>query len=106
MPEPEAQGWLSHAIEINAARRVKRFADGRAQGAAWMIECRDMWDAMDEDAGVYFVFCDDESAVDRIVAQMTDDNPNNRVLGIYDLARSLEAQGPGLTRSEWLAGKH
>jgi hypothetical protein len=46
---------LLHAVRLNAKRREERYAEHRAAGKAWLIECRDLWDAEDEDAGVYFV---------------------------------------------------
>jgi hypothetical protein len=63
-----------------------------------------MWDAHDADAGVFFHVCPHEAAVDALAREMTEDNPNERLLTVYDLQRPLEEQGAGLTRGEWLAG--
>jgi hypothetical protein len=92
---------LWRAVQLNARRRERRYAEHRAAGKAWMIECRDMWDAEDDDAGVYFVGCADAAAVTRYLNDL--DPSSDRVLGIYDLSKPLVPQGPGLTREEWKA---
>lgn len=32
-----------------------RFIEARQKGCSWMLVCRDMWDAFDDDGGVYFL---------------------------------------------------
>jgi hypothetical protein len=91
------------AIHENRQRLEKRFATAASGGQKWLVECRDLGDAFDADAGVYFVECPDDAAVDQLVAQCTDDNPYDRLLGIYDLRQPLDPQGPGLTRASWMA---
>ena len=39
-----------------------------------------------------------------LVEPLDDDNPNDRVLGIYRVRDPVIPQGPGLTRQQWLAG--
>jgi len=90
---------LLHAVRLNAKRREERYAEHRAAGKAWLIECRDLWDSEDEDAGVYFVGCADAAAVTRHINGL--DPSSDRVLGIYDLSKPLAPQGPGITQEEW-----
>ena len=100
MREEEPSGPLMRAIEINAVRRAERYAAFRAGGATWMAECRDLWDAEDDDAGVYFAEFADGYALREFIAGL--DPASDRILGICDLSRSLESQGPGLTVDEWM----
>lgn len=97
--------WLSKALQINGQRRKIRFAEGQQAGMAWMLECRDMWDAHDRDGGVYFSFCATEAEVDEAVSKLTGDDMGDRLLGIYDLSETLKVQGPGINRADWLARK-
>jgi hypothetical protein len=99
MPGAEPSNPLWRAVQINARRRAERCGEFRAAGAAWMLECRDLWDSEDEDAGVYFVSCVDDRAVERRLGEL--DPASDRLLGIYDLSKPLEPQGPGLTAAEW-----
>jgi hypothetical protein len=99
---PDVQNWLLNAIALNVARRKEEFAEFRATGAAWMLECRDLWDGEDEDAGVYFVSHKSATEVSDYLNRMNEDS--DRVLGIYSLARPLEEQGPGLKAAQWFAG--
>lgn len=92
---------LWRAIRINAERRGERYAEFRQAGAAWMAECRDLWDSEDDDAGVYFVEFADGYALRTFIAGL--EAASDRILGIYDLAKPLDPQGPGLTMEEWLA---
>ena len=92
------------AARLNAERRPLRFAEGRAQGADYMLECRDLGDSEDRDAGVYFKFCSAHELASEL-AKMPDDDPWNRVLGIFNLALPLEQQGLGITRALWLTGR-
>jgi len=99
---PDDQNWLLNAIALNVARRKEEFAEFRATGAAWMLECQDLWDFHDEDAGVYFLPRETAAEVDDYLGQL--DEENYRVLGIYSLARPLEEQELGLTAARWFAG--
>ena len=94
--------WLSNALRLNAERRTVRFAEGQQQGMRWMLECRDMWDAQDDDGGVYFSFCATEAEVTAADHQMTDENTDDRLLDIYDLSKPLNSQGAGISRAVWL----
>ena len=87
---------------LNTQRRALRFAEGQAQKALWLVECRDMWDAADEDAGVYFcIEKTTESA--RLLVKSALTQPNDvRVLGVYSLQQDLVKQGPGLKAEEFL----
>jgi hypothetical protein len=89
-------------VRRNRERLEQRFAAAVASGRRWLVECRDLFDAFDSDGGVYFVGCSDDAAVDALVARCTDDNPCDRLLGVFDLHRPLAEQGGGLTRSAWL----
>ena len=100
MTDPDSNPLL-HAVRLNAQRREERYAEHRAAGKAWMIECRDLWDSEDEDAGVYFVPCADAAAVTRYIKGL--DPATDRVLGIYDLSKPLTPQGPGITEDVWRA---
>ncbi|MEZ4669559.1 MAG: hypothetical protein R3E39_16770 [Anaerolineae bacterium] len=94
--------WLNRALTHNAERRKQRYLEGQKQGHRWMLECRDMWDAYDDDAGVYFLYCLTPAAVDQALAALPNDSPDNRLLGIYDLSLPLPKQGAGMSRDEWL----
>ena len=98
--------WLLNALHKNEERRQVRFAEGRQKGMRWMLECRDMWDASDEDGGVYFSFCATEAEVSAAAHKMTDENTGDRLLGIYDLSKPLLPQGAGINRADWLARKY
>jgi hypothetical protein len=96
---------LLSAVELNDQRRQEKFATARANGQMWLAECRDLGDADDHDAGVYFKACPDEATVDSIVACFTDDNAFDRLLGVFDVRKPLAEQGGGITRAQWLAGQ-
>lgn len=101
MPRRKSSNPFLHAIQINAKRRVKRFDEFKAAGASWMIECRDLWDSEDEDAGVYFVDCATKHDVNAFIKRM--DPSSDRILGIYDLSKPLANQVLGLTLEQWMA---
>jgi hypothetical protein len=104
--EPDEKPFdLLAAVRRNRERLEQRFASARERGQRWLAECRDLGDAFDEAAGVYFVECPDDAALERVVVRCAEDNPYDRLLGIFDLSRPLEAQGGGLTRAQWLSGK-
>ena len=90
------------AIERNRERLRARFAAADRSRVRWLVECRDLGDAFEADAGVFFSECADDAAVDALAARFTEEHPANRILGIFDLARPLEEQKGGLTRDEWL----
>jgi hypothetical protein len=94
--------WLLNAVRKNDERRQVRFVEGQRQGMRWMLECRDMWDASDDDGGVYFSLCASESDVTAIAQHLNGTNTEDRLLGIYDLSKPLIPQGAGISRSEWL----
>lgn len=96
---------MLRAVQLNRVRREQRFAEAQQGNNTWLVECRDLGDAFDKDAGVYFVPCPDEAAVDELVARCSDDNPYDRLLGIFHLGRPLDAQAGGITRAQWLAGQ-
>jgi hypothetical protein len=89
------------AVERNGKQRQEKFAP--ANGQRWLAECRDLGDANDHDAGVYFQACPDDATVDSIVACFTDDNAFDRLLGVVDVRQPLAGPGGGLTRAQWLA---
>lgn len=82
--------------------RESQFARGQAEGGRWLLECRDMWDAYDEDGGVYFEVFRDDSAARREVKDIQSHPKDKRLLGAYDLKRPLAEQGPGMTLEEFL----
>jgi hypothetical protein len=96
---------LDAAAKLNAERLERAFATAIANDNLWLVECRDLFDAYDHDAGVYFVECKDDRAVNEVVARCTDDSHFDRLLGIFNLRKPLDGQGVGLTRSEWVSGK-
>ena len=104
MADDEGESFIERALRLNRTRRESRHADAARAGAAWLVECRDLWDSPDEDQGVYFVACKTEADVAALVEPLDDDNPNDRVLGIYRVRDPVIPQGPGLTRQQWLAG--
>ena len=93
------------AIKRNRERLEQRYVSAAASGHRWLVECRDLSDAFDSAAGVYFVECLDDAAVDEVVARCTDDSPYDRLLGIIDLRKPLDDQGGGVTRAEWIASR-
>ena len=96
--------WMSDAIALNRKKLENRASRARQKGNRWLVECGDLWDAHDEDAGVYFVECVDEQAVHDTIVNKGPDNDSDRVLGIFDLERPLDEQGGGVTREAWMAG--
>ncbi len=94
--DPEA------AIRLNRERLRRKFDDADRNRLRWLVECRDLGDAFDADAGVFFVECPDDAAVEQLAARFTDDNAYNRILGIFDLRKPLDEQRVGMTREEWL----
>jgi hypothetical protein len=103
MAESSGIDWMSKALARNSERRKARFMEAQQTGATWLVECRDLYDSLDGDAGVYFKACYTESDVNKMVARMDGTTPD-RILGIYSLARPVELLGPGLTREDWLTG--
>jgi hypothetical protein len=101
---PAPRGWIEELLDVVAAVRRRRYEEARQAGARWLVECYDIWDFQsgDADGGVYFQSCADESAVDAIVAGVAGD-PWNRVAGVYDLGRPLEAQRGGIPPDDWRA---
>jgi len=99
---PDFQNWLQNAHALAAAERKTLYAKFSASGAARMLECRDMWHGLEEDAGEYFLPFDNVAEVSDYVNRMNEDS--DRVLGVYSLARPLKEQGPGLTEVQWFAG--
>lgn len=95
--------WINRALHLSRAARERRYAEGKAQGAAYMLECRDMWDADDQDAGVFFTLHKSrEEAVARI-REMAKTPDHERVLAVYDLRQPLLPQGPGQNPRNFLA---
>jgi hypothetical protein len=84
--------WIDPVV-LNSARREQRFLEARQSNHAWLVECRDLWDAHNRDAGVYFVPCPDEAAVDVLVARCSNDNSCDRLLGIFRLAEATQDAG-------------
>ena len=82
--------------------RESHFAKGQAEGARWLLECRDMWDAFDEDGGVYFALAMDDQAARREARDIQANPKDKRLLGAYDLTRPLAEQGQGLKLEEFL----
>lgn len=101
--EPEKPtNWLASAVALNWQQLQQRYSEAQKSGAAWLVECRDMYDAVEDDAGIYFEPCSDAAAVDKMVADF--DSRFTKILGIYSLRKPLESQGTGLTVSQWKRG--
>src|SRR5437870_2298449 len=91
-------------VRANWARLEVRFAEAAAEGYRWLAECRDLSDAFDSDAGVFYVKCADDEAVDQVVARCPEipvSSYSEVLLGVFDLRRPFNEQIPGLKRSEW-----
>lgn len=82
--------------------RETHFLKGQAEGGRWLLECRDMWDAFDEDGGVYFQVLTDDLAARREARDIQANPKDKRLLGAYDLTRPLAEQGSGLKLDELL----
>ena len=93
---------INTVIRQNALRRQKRFKQAHQTDAQWFVECRDLGDAFDRDAGIYFCTYDTIEEVDQCVAQRPPTNPYDRIMGIYHLAIPIDQQEPGLSREQWL----
>lgn len=104
MSDEPVEDFIQRAVRLNQERRGVRFDEAARAGAAYLVECRDLWDAHEADGGVYFVPCD-TAAVTALALEFADDNPNDRLLGIYVVAEPLLPQGPGLTRAQWLVAR-
>lgn len=85
--------------------RRRGFAEGRAAGARWMIECCDVWDLTsgDEDFGAFYFLAHDEQEVDDLIARYADDQHND-VIGIFDLTIPLADQ-KSIRPEHWIAGQ-
>lgn len=94
---------MLEALELNARRRRECFAEAEAGGAAYLVECRDLWDAFERDGGVYFEACADAVEVDALIAAF-DGQGWSAILGIYNLRHPLDGQGAGLDVEGWRRG--
>lgn len=94
---------INTVIQKNARRRQKRFKQAQLTDAQWFVECRDLGDAFDRDAGVYFCSYESIEEVDQCAARCGPDNPYDRLMGIYHLAIPIDEQEPGLSQAQWLA---
>ena len=99
----EARNWLTNALAIARERRKIRYAEAKEQGYSWLLECRDLWDAHDNDAGVFFSFCHTRPEVDEKVKKSSG---TQKVLGIYDVRQPLKEQGAGITPKDWEIGRN
>ena len=93
----EADNWLRNALTIARERRKVRYAEAKEQGYSYMLECRDMYDAFDNDAGVYFSFCNTRTEVIEKIKKGNGDP----IIGIYDLSQPLKKQGAGIAPKDW-----
>ena len=93
---------IGHPIIDN---RRRGFAEGRAAGARWMIECCDVWDLTsgDEDFGAFFSLAHGEREVDDLIASYAD-NQYDDVIGIFDLSVPLADQ-KSIRPEHWIAGE-
>ena len=94
---------IPEMVAANRQRLEEVVVGARASGAKWVVECRDMWDAQDSDGGIYFAVCKTDREVDRVAARCTGSHPDNRLLGVFDVAHAPEDQWPGLKLDEWQA---
>ena len=77
--------------------RAEHFAKGQSEGGHWLLECRDMWDAFDDDGGVYFKIMASDGMARREVRDIQA-NPQDKRLLTNDNPRNLvRMQGAGLT---------
>ncbi|HEV2147760.1 MAG TPA: hypothetical protein VGR37_10190 [Longimicrobiaceae bacterium] len=98
----ERAGSPARTPAVVSRRRAEAFRRGVALRAAYMLEYRDLGDPEAEDGGVCFAFLRSEADVDAAVEELGEDNPYERLLGVFDLRRPLAEQGAGLTGDEWL----
>jgi len=82
--------------------RAEYFAKGQLEGGHWLLECRDMWDAFDDDGGVYFKIMASDGMARREVRDIQANPQDKRLLAAYDLRKPLAEQGAGLTLEEFL----
>ena len=80
-----------------------RFFKAKKQGYRWMLVCRDMYDAFDDDGGVYFKTFKTRNNVDEMVTKSGGDQ---KVMGIYDLNLPFDEQYPGMKTKDWEIGRN
>ncbi len=91
------------AVRINTARLEKAFAEADRETYRYLVECRDMYDAHDHDAGVYCRLVRDAAEVTHLLMTTLSLGPtHDKLLGIYDLRRPFTEQS-GIKRAAWLA---
>ncbi len=90
--------WLLKSLAIAHERREVRYIEAKKQGYRWLLECRDMWDAYDDDAGLYFETYKTRTEVDTKVEKSGGDQ---MVMGIFDLSLPLNNQGVGVSVEDW-----
>ena len=59
----EPNDWLRNALSNARERRKVRYAEEK-NGYNWLLECRDMGDAYDAVAGVFYIACKTRKEVD------------------------------------------
>jgi hypothetical protein len=82
---------------------VERFSEAQTQGHRWLLECRDLWDAHDDDWGVYYQPVADDAAVDACAKHFDENNNFDRLMAIWDLSLPLAGQGSGIAPKDWVA---
>ncbi len=78
-----------------------RFIEAKEKGYNWMLVCRDMHDAFDDDGGVYFETYKSRAKVDAKVKKSSGDQ---KVMGIYDLSITFDEQYSGVKVDDWETG--
>ncbi len=78
-----------------------RFAEAQVGGHRWLLECRDMWDAHDDDMGVYYKPVDDDAAVDACAMHFDEKNNFDRLVAVWDLSKPLAGQSSGISPNDW-----
>lgn len=94
----EFKSWMQKSLAIARERRKVRYIEAKEQGCHWLLECRDMLDAFDDDAGLYFELFKTRKEVDEKVGKS---GGSQKVMGIYDLSLPLREQGSGITAADW-----
>lgn len=75
-----------------------RFNRAKKKGYNWMLVCRDMYDAFDDDGGVYFKTVKSRARVDEVVKKS---DGVEKVMRIYDLSLSFGENFPGVSVEDW-----
>jgi hypothetical protein len=92
---------FAKAYKHNLITREKRFVEAIQNKQKWLLECCDLWDFYDSDAGIYFKSCENDHEVRHYINYSKDKNAYTATYGIFDTHQPLQKQAGGLTPEKW-----